>query len=56
MYLKNEPVRFSDLKNAQSFADRCIKLHMVILGDDDKFWVVLPVDFERLIRAGYQAA
>jgi hypothetical protein len=28
----------------------------VILGDDHKYWVVTPADFERLVRAGYSAA
>ena len=54
--LKNKPFEFSDLRNAQNFANRCNKLHMVVLGDNEKFWVVLPVDYTRLLNAGYEAA
>ncbi len=28
----------------------------IILGDDGKYWVVRPVDAERLIRSGYSLA
>lgn len=48
--------KFYSRTNAFSFADRCIKAQMVILGDDDKFWVVSMAQGEKLIRAGYQVA
>jgi hypothetical protein len=28
----------------------------VILGDDEKFWVCTPADFDRFIKAGYESA
>lgn len=48
--------RWSTLGLAQAFADRCIKAHAVMLGDDGYFWVVSLGDAERLARQGYQWA
>jgi hypothetical protein len=47
---------FTDRGNALSFADRCLKMQMVILGDNERFWVVSMADGEYLIRNGYEAA
>jgi len=45
---------------AKSFADRCVKLHCIVLGDHDgetgQYWVVTPADAQRLERAGYEIA
>ena len=46
--------RLSEL--AFSFADRATKSMLVVLGDDERYWVVTMADAERLIRAGYEAA
>lgn len=48
---KSTIFRFNTLGAARSFSPLWI-----ILGDDELFWVVTPADFERLIRAGYEAA
>jgi hypothetical protein len=41
---------------AYRFSDRAIKAMMVILGDDERYWVVTMADAERLLRAGYEVA
>lgn len=47
--------KFNSLALAQSFADRCEKAMGILMGDDSKYWVVTLADFERGIRAGYEA-
>ena len=51
-----KPYKFSSWALAQSFIERCRKIYMIILGDDDKFWIVTPADAMRLEKAGYQIA
>ncbi|QKI80600.1 hypothetical protein [Kroppenstedtia eburnea] len=51
-----KPMKFNQLATAQSFANRCQKIQMIILGDDDKFWVVSPREAKALETAGYQLA
>jgi hypothetical protein len=48
--------KFTALHNAQTFADHCEKMHGIILGDDQRFWIVCMADFDRMIKAGYEAA
>lgn len=48
--------RFRQSEPAFSFADRATKSMLVVLGDDERYWVVTMADAERLIRAGYEAA
>ena len=48
--------KFSELSNAISFTERCIKIMMIILGDDEKFWVVTPAHSTRLMKQGYELA
>ncbi len=48
--------KFTTLHTARTFVDNCIKMHAIILGDDEQFWVVCMADFNRLIQAGYEAA
>ncbi len=48
--------RFQRSDLAFSLADRAIKSMMVLLGDDERYWVVTMADGERLIRAGYEVA
>ena len=47
---------FMDRNHAFSFADRCHKMQMVILGGNERFWVVGMADGEHLIRNRYEAA
>ena len=46
--------KFTRRDLAQSFANHCTKMMMVILGCDGKYWVVTPADGERLNRLGYE--
>ena len=48
--------RFSAPGLASAFAGRCVKAMTVLLGDDERWWVVTMADSERLLRAGYEAA
>lgn len=47
---------FNSLANAKFFTNRAAKMMMIVLGDDDRYWVVTPADGERLILAGYEYA
>jgi len=46
----------SRLANALSFTERCTQIMMIILGDDEKFWVVTPAHATRLIKQGHELA
>ena len=48
--------RFLAAERAFSFADHAVKPMMVLLGDDERYWVVRMADAERLLRAGFEAA
>lgn len=48
--------KFQNRTNAFEFANRCHKLMLVILGDDELFWVTTPAQAERLHRQGYEYA
>jgi len=49
--------RFRDRNLAFRYSDHhSVKATLVILGDDDRFWVVSMAVGERLIRAGYVVA
>ena len=48
--------KFSELANALSFTERCIKIMMITLGDDERFWVVTPAHATRLMKQGYELA
>jgi hypothetical protein len=56
MTTKYKPIKFTNLANAKSFAKACVKPHLVMLGDDNKFWVVTPADSQRLFKVGYEYA
>lgn len=51
-----EIYKFNSFALASSFADRCLKLHMIVLGDDGKYWVALPRITEALVKLGYEYA
>ena len=48
--------RFRSSELAWGFANHAEKAMMVLLGDDERYWVVRMADAERLLRAGYEAA
>jgi hypothetical protein len=41
---------------AESFSGRTIKPSAIILGDDQKYWVVTLAEAQRLVAAGYELA
>lgn len=51
---------FCNPELANSYANRCVKPHWIVLGDHDEdgengqYWVVTPADAQRLVRAGYE--
>jgi hypothetical protein len=47
--------KFQEEKNAKSFWNRMEKGHVIVLGDDGKFWVVTFAQFAELEAAGYEA-
>jgi hypothetical protein len=48
--------KFGKLANARSFADRARKPMVIILGDDQVFWVVSFSLGEELVKSGYELA
>lgn len=50
------PAIFRSEAFAWSFADRSRKTHMVLLGDDECWWVVTFAEAATLVRAGYELA
>ncbi|AYO30613.1 hypothetical protein D2962_08245 [Biomaibacter acetigenes] len=48
--------KFKSREKAFSFANRCIKSMAVMMGDDERFWVVTLTDAARLEKAGYEWA
>jgi hypothetical protein len=54
--LKETIFKFNNLSTAINFIYRAIKMKMIILGDDELFWVVTPAAAERLVRQGYEYA
>lgn len=54
--LRHAPDKYSDRELAFNSLKHYVKLHVVILGDDMKYWVVCPSDAERLHKAGYEYA
>jgi hypothetical protein len=54
--LKETIFKFNNLSTAITFTYRAAKMKMIILGDDELFWVVTPAAAERLVRRGYEYA
>lgn len=52
--LKYRPDIFTNLAAAKRYAERCTKLHFVVMGDNNKFWVVCFLDAQRLEKDGYE--
>jgi len=47
---------FRNLNVAKRWSSNCTESKMIIMGDDGEFWMVRPVDGNRLIAAGYEVA
>jgi hypothetical protein len=45
---------FKSLNTARHFRNRTINPHAIVLGDDDRFWVVNIAEMERLVRGGHE--
>jgi hypothetical protein len=54
--LRNNVDQFSDLQAATRWANNCVKLHIVMLGSNDKYWVVCFADAQKLSKLGYEVA
>ncbi len=48
--------KFNTLVNAKDFVNRAIKIWMIVLGDDELFWVVTPAQAAKLVKQGYELA
>jgi hypothetical protein len=46
--------KFDSESLARSFSNRTIKMSVIILGDDGKYWVVTMAHSCRLVKAGYE--
>jgi hypothetical protein len=58
MLVKREDrmLQYSSLQYAKAFSNRSKEATMIILGDNQKFWVVNLAQGERLLKAGYELA
>ncbi len=54
--LRNNIDQFSTLEGAKRWANNCIKLHIVMLGDNGKYWVACFSDAQKLSKMGYEIA
>lgn len=54
--LRNDIDLFSNRDAAFRWAERCIKCHIVMLGDNEQFWVVCFSDAQKLSKMGYEIA
>jgi hypothetical protein len=52
--LRHTPDELSTLEGAKRYAERCVKLHVIVLGDNCKFWVVCLADAIKLKTFGYE--
>lgn len=48
--------QFSNRDAAFRWANNCIKLHVVMLGDNENFWVACFADAQKLSKMGYEIA
>jgi hypothetical protein len=53
---KDTIFKFNTFSIATSFINRANKIWMIVLGDDELFWVVTPAHATRLLRQGYELA
>ena len=48
--------KYTSRANAESFRDRANDTMVILLGDDNKYWVVTGRQAHNLIKAGYSVA
>ena len=48
--------KFNSRQTAINFKNHTIPISAIILGDDNKYWVVTTGKMENLLRAGYELA
>ena len=46
--------KFSSLESARTFCDNAVKINMILMGDDGKYWVGLPKYTNQLHAQGYE--
>lgn len=54
--LRHKPDVFNNREAAFRWAERCVKLHTVVLGDKEQYWVVCLADAAKLVKSGYELA
>jgi hypothetical protein len=54
--LKYSPDVFSTREAAFRSTERSVKMAIVMLGENGKFWVVCMADAQRLVKAGFEPA
>jgi hypothetical protein len=54
--LRNNIDILSNREAAFRYANNCIKLHVVLLGNNNKFWVASFGDAQKLVKLGYEIA
>lgn len=54
--LRNNVDQLSNRDAAFRWANNCKKLHVVMLGDNGKFWVACFADAQKLSKMGYEPA
>jgi len=54
--IRNNIEQFLTLEGAKRWANNCIKLHVVMLGDNGKYWVACFADAKKLYKMGYEIA
>ncbi|MEK7722441.1 MAG: hypothetical protein AAB359_08630 [Elusimicrobiota bacterium] len=53
--LKKRVTQFQNLANAINWSNRTKWPGYIIQGNDGTYWACRPVDFEKLIKSGYEA-
>ena len=53
---RNNVDAFNNRAAAFRYADKCHKIHVVILGDNSQFWVCSFADAQKLVKDGYELA
>jgi len=48
--------KFNSRQTAESFKNHTIPMSAIVLGDDNKYWVVTIGKMESLLKSGYELA